>query len=72
MNNPPLYKVLFALGFLIIITLTPFLIIYEIDTLKFFQYIYTLTSIEGVITTAFSIRVKLCLVSFAVKIIKPA
>ena len=58
MNKPPLYKVLFALGFSIIITLTPFLIIYEIDTLKFFKYIYTLTSIEGVITTVFSIGVK--------------
>ena len=72
MNKPPFYKVLFALGFSIIITLTPFLIIYEIDTLKFFEYIYTLTSIEGVITTVFSIVVKLCIVSFAVKTIKHA
>lgn len=72
MNKFPLYKVLFAFGLSLIITMLPILIIYEIETVEFFNSVYKLNHIEGVLCTALAIGIKLCILSLVVKTIKHA
>lgn len=68
--NLSLHKKILIFGALITILSLPLLIVFEVDSYSFFEYIFTLDSDKGIVSSLFTIGVFLLGIAYILKVIK--
>lgn len=68
--NLSLHKRLLIFGALITILSLPLLIVFEVDSYPFYEYIFKLDSDKGIVSSLFTIGVFLLGIAYILKVIK--